>query len=102
MMLFLMIRLPPRSTRTDTLFPYTTLFRSILLAASCQILGVGPPVIMRPAILVFFIFGITAYRGGLAERVAAWPLPLAAVPFALLFPVQLWMVMLAEVPRASV
>src|SRR3546814_4139354 len=30
---FLMIRRPPRSTRTDTLFPYTTLFRSVLLAA---------------------------------------------------------------------
>src|SRR3546814_13996530 len=28
---FLMIRRPPRSTRTDTLFPYTTLFRSIAL-----------------------------------------------------------------------
>src|SRR3546814_14402422 len=28
---FLMIRRPPRSTRTDTLFPYTTLFRSDLL-----------------------------------------------------------------------
>src|SRR3546814_14020948 len=27
---FLMIRRPPRSTRTDTLFPYTTLFRSFL------------------------------------------------------------------------
>src|SRR3546814_5463669 len=27
--LFLMIRRPPRSTRTDTLFPYTTLFRSL-------------------------------------------------------------------------
>src|SRR3546814_13537122 len=27
----LMIRLPPRSTRTDTLFPYTTLFRSLKL-----------------------------------------------------------------------
>src|SRR3546814_19173852 len=27
---FLMIRRPPRSTRTDTLFPYTTLFRSVL------------------------------------------------------------------------
>src|SRR3546814_2962798 len=27
-----MIRRPPRSTRTDTLFPYTTLFRSIKLA----------------------------------------------------------------------
>src|SRR3546814_19701375 len=25
---FLIIRRPPRSTRTDTLFPYTTLFRS--------------------------------------------------------------------------
>src|SRR3546814_2737484 len=31
---FLMIRRPPRSTRTDTLFPYTTLFRSPPLAGS--------------------------------------------------------------------
>src|SRR3546814_3667769 len=29
---FLMIRRPPRSTRTDTLFPYTTLFRSFICA----------------------------------------------------------------------
>src|SRR3546814_7871081 len=29
MLFFLMIRRPPRSTRTDTLFPYTTLFRSL-------------------------------------------------------------------------
>src|SRR3546814_7004683 len=29
---FLMIRRPPRSTRTDTLFPYTTLFRSGLVS----------------------------------------------------------------------
>src|SRR3546814_264222 len=29
----LMIRRPPRSTRTDTLFPYTTLFRSHTIAA---------------------------------------------------------------------
>src|SRR3546814_2249802 len=28
-----MIRRPPRSTRTDTLFPYTTLFRSLLALA---------------------------------------------------------------------
>src|SRR3546814_14563567 len=27
---FLIVRRPPRSTRTDTLFPYTTLFRSAL------------------------------------------------------------------------
>src|SRR3546814_7439287 len=34
---FLMIRRPPRSTRTDTLFPYTTLFRSIdYVGASLQ------------------------------------------------------------------
>src|SRR3546814_3300965 len=29
-----MIRLPPRSTRTDTLFPYTTLFRSYAVPIS--------------------------------------------------------------------
>src|SRR3546814_10523632 len=28
-----MLRRPPRATRTDTLFPYTTLFRSVLLIA---------------------------------------------------------------------
>src|SRR3546814_20635232 len=33
---FLMIRRPPRSTRTDTLFPYTTLFRS---PVRCDIAG---------------------------------------------------------------
>src|SRR3546814_12166477 len=33
---FLMIRRPPRSTRTDTLFPYTTLFRSITVPAPCR------------------------------------------------------------------
>src|SRR3546814_20670357 len=32
MFFFLMIRRPPRSTRTDTLFPYTTLFRSVRLS----------------------------------------------------------------------
>src|SRR3546814_1420202 len=33
-MFLLMIRRPPRSTRTDTLFPYTTLFRSLVLRAA--------------------------------------------------------------------
>src|SRR3546814_14335672 len=37
---FLMIRRPPRSTRTDTLFPYTTLFRSH--APVCRANIVGP------------------------------------------------------------
>src|SRR3546814_2667658 len=31
-----MIRRPPRSTRTDTLFPYTTLFRSAMAAATTR------------------------------------------------------------------
>src|SRR3546814_10309734 len=31
-----MIRLPPRSTRTDTLFPYTTLFRSDVIIPGVQ------------------------------------------------------------------
>src|SRR3546814_4644082 len=34
MFFFLMLRRPPRSTRTDTLFPYTTLFRSLLRAGA--------------------------------------------------------------------
>src|SRR3546814_20750080 len=33
---FLMIRRPPRSTRTDTLFPYTTLFRSVQRLKLCR------------------------------------------------------------------
>src|SRR3546814_12724588 len=36
-----MIRRPPRSTRTDTLFPYTTLFRSLLFALT--VMPVDPP-----------------------------------------------------------
>src|SRR3546814_12273802 len=35
-----MIRRPPRSTRTDTLFPYTTLFRAHGVALYAQIAGV--------------------------------------------------------------
>src|SRR3546814_13011035 len=31
-----MVPRPPRSTRTDTLFPYTTLFRSVIAASSAK------------------------------------------------------------------
>src|SRR3546814_3696758 len=34
-----MIRRPPRSTRTDTLFPYTTLCRSLLLGLAAQMIS---------------------------------------------------------------
>src|SRR3546814_12184178 len=37
-----MIRRPPRSTRTDTLFPYTTLFRSVEMARNiARAAGIG-------------------------------------------------------------
>src|SRR3546814_17730304 len=40
---FLMIRRPPRSTRTDTLFPYTTLFRSLLPPSMAEFQHPGMP-----------------------------------------------------------
>src|SRR3546814_4056871 len=36
-----MIRRPPRSTRTDTLFPYTTLFRSALVEFGAEVTNVA-------------------------------------------------------------
>src|SRR3546814_15754213 len=48
----LMIRRPPRSTRTDTLFPYTTLFRSVLARELARSLG-G----------LAWIWGITSFAG---------------------------------------
>src|SRR3546814_11433393 len=43
MFLFLMIRRPPRSTRTDTLFPYTTLFRfrALIEDPGCPVMRKG-------------------------------------------------------------
>src|SRR3546814_14460702 len=47
---FLMFRRPPRSTRPDTLFPYTTLFRSALRALP------APFAIERPGMELVEIF----------------------------------------------
>src|SRR3546814_17982578 len=48
-----MIRRPPRSTRTDTLFPYTTRFRSFLdhlhRPCPCRPFDIENPVIVSPA-----------------------------------------------------
>src|SRR3546814_8630778 len=52
---FLMIRRPPRSTLTDTLFPYTTLFRSRakkaspLLSGPCGVRRQSPPACRSPS-----------------------------------------------------
>src|SRR3546814_17090918 len=45
---FLMIRRPPISTRTDTLFPYTTLFRSLPTSRRASCTGCGPCRSTRP------------------------------------------------------
>src|SRR3546814_604681 len=46
---FLMIRRPPRSTRTDTLFPYTTLFRSNPDNPAAHEFGTGPEILRQMA-----------------------------------------------------
>src|SRR3546814_2906617 len=68
-----MIRRPPRSTRTDTLFPYTTLFRSLLTAPAIDPLlaagltpsqkALGKYLFVVLALFVFqvFIGGFTAH-----------------------------------------
>ena len=96
--LFLCMAIAPLLVR----MPGWALAVVVVLAASSQMLGLGPPVILRPAILMSFTLGIVARREGVAEHTAAWPLPLAAAPFALLLPVQLWLAMQAGAPRTGV
>src|SRR3546814_5507514 len=67
-----MIRRPPRSTRTDTLFPYTTLFRSLADAAQA-----GEDEGMRQAGAVDG-FGQGAHQGFLAHQVREGGRPVLA------------------------
>src|SRR3546814_21010498 len=48
-----MIRRPPRSTRADTLFPYTTLFRSVgdLVIPASTLQGVEPDPARAPSMI---------------------------------------------------
>src|SRR3546814_15650541 len=66
---FLMIRRPPRSTRTDTLFPYTTLFRSTerrrvppAYAPACVRDGQRRPLPARAFPTAFHSGGATSFR----------------------------------------
>src|SRR3546814_13323645 len=54
---FVMIRRPPRSTRTDTLFPYTTLFRSLSDGAYMEFLQTHTNVVYQP------MFDTPGYNG---------------------------------------
>src|SRR3546814_13289438 len=49
-----MIRRPPRSTRTDTLFPYTTLFRSIVTGFATYALVIASPAVFLTLALRWF------------------------------------------------
>src|SRR3546814_5549417 len=63
-----MIRRPPRSTRTDTLFPYTTLFRSLgdgdLQYAVFAAQGVAFPAYLTQLVLD----GVNGHSGELVDR----------------------------------
>src|SRR3546814_10902410 len=55
-----MIRRPPRSTRTDTLFPYTTLFRSAVEAVIAAIGGQREKLIGEAADLLYHLHVLLA------------------------------------------
>src|SRR3546814_10096116 len=74
---FLMIRRPPRSTRTDTLFPYTTLFRSAGRGNASALSGTpaagvegahGRRVAFHPQYPSGDVLGRSAHRGGGSAR----------------------------------
>src|SRR3546814_12721032 len=70
MLFFLWIRRPPRSTRTDTLFPYTTLFRSLSVDVVYAILALSLGFIWGYGGILCFgqaaFFGLGAYNYAVA------------------------------------
>src|SRR3546814_14060610 len=72
--LFLLIRRTPRSTRPDTLFPYTTLFRSCprgrIMNVNFSAWSIHRP---TPAILLFFLATVAGFLGFHALQIAKMP-----------------------------
>src|SRR3546814_11306883 len=70
-----MIRRPPRSTRTDTLFPYTTLFRSAANRGKAMgrptIAPIGPPSAARRSVAVAAMAAVAALAAIVAATAAA-------------------------------
>src|SRR3546814_16833668 len=67
-----MIRLPPRSTRTDTLFPYTTLFRSAFQAAHTLLAEQGDQAVNVRLTVDAFLHALEQRRGW-QGRIAVGP-----------------------------
>src|SRR3546814_16087483 len=85
---FLVIRRPPRSTRTDTLFPYTTLFRSLARLSGVKgsvglglLFGFNVPACAAP--LIFALLGTAAASGVAGATPAAGFISLALFGLAL-------------------
>src|SRR3546814_7098407 len=75
-----MILRPPRSTRTDTLFPYTTLFRSRVLKRWLS-LGASALLILNAAALLWFTSdaGSAGAAGPHVYLLGNWPAPFGIV-----------------------
>src|SRR3546814_9649323 len=82
-----MIRRPPRSTRTDTLFPYTTLFRSPSLSSPPPPTGRSMPhhtsliAILCVGFVLAFVLGMVAQRLRLSPLVGYLVAGIIAGPF---------------------
>src|SRR3546814_17665387 len=61
LLFFLMIRRPPRSTRTDTRFPYTTLFRS--RSTTVTVASTSSPLRTRTGMLPTSVMKLMSWRG---------------------------------------
>src|SRR3546814_17943438 len=72
---FLRIRRPPRSTRTDTLFPDTTLFRSssVITAIADDLAGTDSRALFLHVPLARYIETILAGEASMAETLAQAP-----------------------------
>src|SRR3546814_17537935 len=78
--LFLRIRRPPRATRTDTLFPYTTLFRSagrLSVAVAFFLAELGDKTMLTTA-------GLAADRGAIPVWIGSFAAMLAATALAVI------------------
>src|SRR3546814_4664286 len=93
-----MIRRPPRSTRTDTLFPYTTLFRSYLewggqfesLQSASRRMAIVIPIV---AVMIFVLLFMALESAAVAAAIfAIVPLAVSGGVFALLLSGQLFSV----------
>src|SRR3546814_19920121 len=101
--LFLMLRLPPTSTLTDTLFPYTTLFRSPVIALGLLVIWALPETDWAPTktlawLLIAFLIALPLWPNYLAIALPGMPwitlLRIIGAPMILL--------LLIEIGRAHV